>query len=1148
MQNDKFHLPLEIYYKHLTKINGVNFTSREVDILSCLLNNRTAAISSFLGIAPRAVESHMRNIRQKAGDLPGRDNIIDFIEKSDRLLLIRNDYYNSLRLRVLFEEKLKVIERKIADNPSSCVLIYEKKGEYSPYLIPYLKEHLKRVGFGVSPYVNEKNIFSRGFTHSLKPDQNSYILYILPSSFDKLFFKEINTFKLASIIFVLQQEVAHRDTYEILKNLVHVNVAERNYYFSFFKILKFLLPHIQIEGIVEEFKHQYEHMKEGYEPKGVQEILNKSQNFSHLSLKNIFIRKRPQVFLTGLISAISISILVFSIMSKGGKQEFSETYLTTKQLKAFIRTDLILPSDSTLLQRPELIKQIDDGFKNRKGIQTVALIGIGGSGKTTVARYYTKQQENKVIWEINAETNASLIESFEKLAQTLSRTEEDIKILRGLRESKNFSERKEGIISFVKERLNLNQPWLLIYDNVENFADIRSFFPQDRKIWGEGRIILTTRNNNLQNNHFINQIIHIRELNKDQKFKLFTQIMHYGKKEKLSVAQEKEISNFLGKIPPFPLDISVAAYYVKTMEISYAKYLEQLHRQDENFTALQQNLLKEAGDYANTRYNIITLSLKQVMNIHKDFSDLLLFISLLDSQNIPRSLLDLYKNSTLVDNFIYYLQKYSLITAKFSIPSVGRAISLHRSTQAIAFAYLKQDLKIEENKLSLAVIDTLERHIEDMLNTENVPLMFAQAIHLNSVLSHPNILTDAMKGSIQTGLGRVYIYLDNHIPGAQLLKGSLANFEKCTPKNYGRIATTLGYLGLTHYKLGNYDEAINYFERSLLIYSKHIPQEYKKISWNLMYLGDIYREIGQYKKAEQLLEESLLVCDKYFPAKHIVSSDPLTHLGNLHKDLGNYQKAKDLLGQSYSIYKVYLPDNHIKIARALVHLGNVHRDLGNFRKSKEFLEKGLKIYVQNYPKNHSKVGWVLICLGNVYRDLKNYKQAEDLLQQGLKIYKNFSSENHPRMGWVFNSLGNLYADLGNYEQAKRLFNKSLEIFKSNYEKNHNKTAYTLEYLGQAYLKEGDLKAAEECLNKSLNILSTNHHPSIHITLESLSDLYLKKSEESTCKAAMKESQYLKTQAINELRKSLEIVKKHYSEDSPHIIRIERKLKNMIPAD
>lgn len=52
----------------LAVINNVNFTPREIDIISCLLNMRgTNKIASLLSIAPNTVLTHIHNIILKFG-------------------------------------------------------------------------------------------------------------------------------------------------------------------------------------------------------------------------------------------------------------------------------------------------------------------------------------------------------------------------------------------------------------------------------------------------------------------------------------------------------------------------------------------------------------------------------------------------------------------------------------------------------------------------------------------------------------------------------------------------------------------------------------------------------------------------------------------------------------------------------------------------------------------------------------------------------------------------------------------------------------------------------------------------------------------------------------------------------------------------
>ena len=118
------------------------------------------------------------------------------------------------------------------------------------------------------------------------------------------------------------------------------------------------------------------------------------------------------------------------------------------------------------------------------------------------------------------------------------------------------------------------------------------------------------------------------ELSYEQKEYLFIKIVTRQNEISFAPSQIKEVKAFLEHIPSFPLDISVAAYYLNATNVSYNAYLERIVEYNKDFNKIQQDLLKEAGEYTDTRYGIVSLSLQHIVNSHKDFSDLLLFISL----------------------------------------------------------------------------------------------------------------------------------------------------------------------------------------------------------------------------------------------------------------------------------------------------------------------------------------------------------------------------------------------------------------------------------------------------------------------------------------------------------------------------------------
>lgn len=1127
-------------------INGVSFTSREFDILACLVSGRRIkTIASFLTIAPKTVETHIRNLMLKI-DCNSQESIITFIEKSGQLEVIKQ-HYLSILTRDAFAQSLKKIGQLIHEDPCASITINAEEGQQARNLQHKLEEYFKKIGIVTTTQIRQILKTSE----ETKENENK-VLYIVPEQS----FKNLQATKyeenqrgnnnfLANNIFLI---VCNANEAELLNTFNEMNCVDfrepNNSYFAFFELLTKLFPSLKLESISNAFKQQCNMTLNSDERVSSEQ---KTQ-FKQISaqdknpLERFDKKKRAYLITSGLcLSALIILIAVFM-----GKQDDTFLLQSKNTTIKHIRSDLPLPIEENLLQRPKVLAEIKEKLSGDKGIQTVALVGIGGAGKTTLARQYAQTQKSSVVWEFNAETEETLLNSFEALAYSLAKTEEEIRILKELQVIKELKERKEKLVIFVRGLLNDRVAWLLIYDNVEKFSDIQKYFPSDSNTWGHGKLIVTTRNSNICNNSYLSNVINVDELSPDEKLALFTKIIKNDKAYQFKNFQNERANEFLKKIPPFPLDISIAAYYLKSTNVSDKEYLEKLNRCNTEFIKIQENILKEAGDYTKTRYSIISLSLMQLLDTHPDFKNLLLFVSLIDSQNIPRSLLDTYKGSVVVDLFIHNLNKYSLII-KNSVPSPysTSSFSIHRSTQEIIQDYLIKTLDRKNKSLLIESASTvLGNYIENAIINVDFLILRILGIHCVTFLTHGELLTKKSKGLIEGRLGCIYFYLGHYEKAIQVFEDSLQNLDEHDLKDRGQMAQFLAYHGMVYRRLGNYEKAKNLIEQSLIIYRKDLTHNYAEYFRTLIQLSIVYRELGDYKRAQDILEQDLIVYKRNFDKNYFDIAWALTCLGDVQRYLGNYEKAQTLLQQSIAIYKEKLPETHIEIAWPSLHLGNVYRSLGNYKEAENLIKQSFLIFKEHYGKDHINTAWALGCWGKIYRDLGYTEKAKDFLKQSLLIHEKYFGKNHIVVTRILEYLGEVYNDSGQYEKAKGLFDQTLEIHEKYFGKDHVASAFVLNNLAQTYYLEGKLQNAENLMIKALKIFQEDNHPEAYKCFEILVKLYLKRSEEATTKGDVQQAKNFKTQAINYLKQALAIAKSHFPKDSLHLLKIQEKLKNL----
>lgn len=1183
-------LPQGTCVSHLENVSGIKFTRREVDIIAYLLSGKSAkTIATCLSIAPKTIEAHMRNIMMKV-ECNSRDGIIEFVEKSKKLPLFK-EHYISLLTSASFEEKLSKVSIELGDDPLSCVIIYWDDREY----FYDLEKHLKLAGIKTSSKVRESQLFFRPPIDDGESGKGKFIIYIISremieqevvnkkgevvSFIQKL--KETSN----SIVALFSNNSIHNDCPQDSNNIGDVQSLEQKTYYDFvFMILKRFLPNINLEPIISDFE-KYNRLignPSDVVPKKLSQENNPLLNGGLLSHWRTYIRNFFSIprLAKPLFVGSSMSIGIFFIWFLTFVGEKKNAPISTKNMtcNVTVKTDLSIPISSVFLDRPYLLEKIDKSLKGQQAIQTIALIGTGGAGKTTLARQYIRQQNVDVVWEINAKSEKDLYDSFEELADSLSQAEEKGK-LRDIRDIKDIKEREKKIVLFVRDQLHKLSNWILVFDNIEKFADLQNYFPRDPSLWGKGKIILITKDNNIKNNNNINEAIQVGELSPDEKRALFTKIMTNGDPSNFTAARNEQVTTFLNDIPPFPLDVSIAAYYLKSTNVPYQAYLEKLTQYDKDFEGIQQTLLEEASAYTKTRYGIITLSLQHIINAHQDFLDLLLFISLLDSQNIPRDLLEQHKSSTVVDNFIYNLKRHSLVTNEAILFSGSTpTFSIHRSTQAITLAYLTNLLDSRKNKKIVEDIEaTFKNYIAELMDKEDFTKMTLLIRHCETFLTHPHLLTDLVIASIGSELGGYN--QGNYEKAKELLEQSITIYRKNSYENNPWFARTLGWLGNVYREQGNYKKAKQLFEESLIIYKKNSYENHLWFAQALGRLGSIYREQCNYEKAKQLLEESLVIYRKNSYENNPWFARALAWLGSVYRDLGHYEKAKQLLEESLVIYRKNFHENHPWFAWTLVWMGNLYKEQGHYEKAKQYLEESLAIYKKNSYENHPWFARALVGLGSVYREQGNYEKASHFFKESLAIYKRNSYENHPWFARTLEHLGNIYSEQGNYEKARRLFEESLAIYKRHHFENHpwfalalarlgsvyrdlgdyTKAKYFLESsyktyertygkdhvdvapvvmsLGQVYMLENDIKAAETLINKALEIFQLKKKAESYTCLENLSDLYLKKAMQVTNK---EEFEILKKQASDYLKQALEVIKTHFPKESPHVLRIEAK--------
>ena len=636
-----------------------------------------------------------------------------------------------------------------------------------------------------------------------------------------------------------------------------------------------------------------------------------------------------------------------------------------------------------LLERNEFLEKLQ---KTSNKLEIKVIYGQGGAGKTTLAREYLKKSDFKFKYEINTESFNSLNEGMLEFAYLLANTKEKQETLAFLNGIEDPTMKLRQISAFVYTGLKDSTNWCLLFDNVDDFNLLNqtclSTLP-DIESMSNGQILITTRNHKPEIYQLDYDAIEVGELSSQEKEELFTKITNKPITESVKKA--------LNDIPSYPLDVSCLSYYVKNLRISIEDYMKQLKIDNDAFWYNNRKILEASTSYPFTRNEIITRLITQIASIDPQFKDMLFIISFMDSQNIPVRFLRDVCNSSKLDELIFHLSKFGIVTF------TKDTISFHRSTFAHMAAYLKVNLSNEEKNLVVRkLIDTVTpyekfsakkydyqktiehlkriyRNLDNMLGVDDLKIKFA--ISLGSYVKEHSIST----------IESVPYFADS----LQLNKriGMLNNREEQQVK----------------LSMGEACVIANENEKALsLLRDSYISVPFKekyatKYANNHILMGMVQMRSNQFDLANKSFDESLRV------------------LQNISKNTSQVRllRAKTYLntGLNYFLYYINKPEMWEAIKMMNQAVEEVSGDLS---------EEAIKI-----------TSTAKIRMAGAYNSVKEYQTALNLVNEAEVLLKKLKKKDNNyfcSLGMILMERGHATLRLNRLSEAREILKKAHELF------------------------------------------------------------------------------------------------------------------------
>ncbi|XP_077297687.1 uncharacterized protein LOC143919309 [Arctopsyche grandis] len=342
--------------------------------------------------------------------------------------------------------------------------------------------------------------------------------------------------------------------------------------------------------------------------------------------------------------------------------------------------------------------------------QTASIVGLGGIGKTELAKKYMDEYKKyyyNIIF-INAEKSETILESFKSLANKIA-----VKLISDDEKERDIANIVEDIYETLIKRGNT----LVVFDNAEDYKDIKKFIFENGSYYKDHVVCTLITSRSSKWNMGEKGKIKLIEL------KIFTEdeAMSYLRKS-LENEDDNDLKSLMSLLQLFPLGLKQAVGYIKQQndKENYRPNSKTFNAQDyiHLYSEKWNELLAKGHDENDDMYSKIIATTWRVtmQKIGEDGERGILALSLLkimaylapDDINIEEIFLKIENDSDKLYEAVDLLHNYNMINNE-----KGR-VNVHRLVQKAIQIYLIE-LKDEENTLTKALklleSSTYKKHI-----------------------------------------------------------------------------------------------------------------------------------------------------------------------------------------------------------------------------------------------------------------------------------------------------------------------------------------------------------------------------------------------------------------------------------------------------
>ncbi|CAI7613920.1 unnamed protein product [Penicillium pancosmium] len=728
------------------------------------------------------------------------------------------------------------------------------------------------------------------------------------------------------------------------------------------------------------------------------------------------------------------------------------------------------------LGREYEVSKIERMILTANSHRKAAISGLGGVGKTQIALELAYRLRNRpessysVFW-ITATSAEAVEQALMEIGEQLNLTQS--------------TSATNVVKTRVKQHLSQKSAgrWLLVIDNADDMdlwwrssVSLKTFLPVSEY----GFTLLTTRNHQLATKLAGPDVIKISQMEEE----MAKMLLAHALIQTELMQDDISATALVNRLDGLPLAIIQAASYINENSLSLETYVSLL---DDHELCKVELLCQDFDDewrYIGTESAVATtwlISFTEIEKLSALAAEYLSFISCLDLQEVPLSLLPTGESRVKQHNSLGILKAYSFVTERTS----SRSIIIHRLVHLATRHWLRRNGTLADWTRKSA------QRLRETLDCEELAQKVAQCLYSDGRYQEAEILfREVLKEKrqrINTEDPQI-ILCTEWIAGTLWAQGRLSEAEEMQVNiielrkrllvpEHPQVLSSMGNLASTYMNQGRWSQAEE-LEESLLDKFKAVQgPEHPQTLTAKSNLASTHRSQGRWKMAEELEVEVLAQRRTVLGLTHPDTITSMNNLASTYISLGWWERAEELQLQLLDIMKPIGPE-HPDYLSMMGNLASIFRHQGRWKEAEDLEVQAMKQFKLVLGLEHPNTLTSMANLASTYRGQKRWLEALELEIETTKALKSVLGQEHPI---TLRSMGNLASTnrcLGRLQDARILEEQVMNKFRLTLGLNHPDTLTSMANLACTYRYESRLLEAEELelqvLEKRKAILTPKH--------------------------------------------------------------------------